>query len=77
MLHPLVQKIEDRLSGWKKIFLACSGRQLLVQSVLTSMPVHFLTMFKMPQWAIKGNDRFRRSFFGKAGTHNTSLEATA
>jgi hypothetical protein len=47
-----------------------------VKTVLTAMRTHFLTMFKMPQWAISGVDKFRRSFLWKGsdlelvkGTH--------
>jgi hypothetical protein len=65
MLQPLVQKIGDRLPGWKKNFLALSSRHLLVQSVLSAMPIHFLTVFKLPLWASKEIDRYRRSFFWK------------
>jgi hypothetical protein len=65
MLEPMVQKLGDRLPGWKKNFLAYTGRQVLVQLVLSSMPIHFLTVFKMPQWTIRGIDRVRRNFFWK------------
>jgi hypothetical protein len=70
MLQPLVQKVIDRLPGWKKNFLAPSGRHLLVQSVLSAMPIHFLTVFKLPLWANKGIDRYRRSFFWKGKAPN-------
>jgi hypothetical protein len=65
MLQPLIQKIENKLPGWKMNFLTHPGRELLVQMVLSSMPLHFLTIFKMPLWTIKGIDRFRRCFLWK------------
>jgi hypothetical protein len=70
-LHSLIQKVGNRLLGWARKFLTYPGRELLVKTVITAMPVHFLTIFKMPKWAITGVDRFRRSFFwrGKDPDH--------
>jgi hypothetical protein len=62
-LQPLIQKIANRIPGWKRSFFSYPGRELLVKSVLTSMPIHFLTAFKLPQWAISCIDKFRRNFF--------------
>jgi hypothetical protein len=65
MLHELIQKVAKRLSGWKGRFLTFHGRELLVKSVLSAIPTHFLTYFKKPQWAISGVDKFRRGFLWK------------
>jgi hypothetical protein len=62
-LQPLIQKVGRRLPGWKRNLLSYPGRELLVKSVLSSMPTHFLTMYEMPKWAIKEIDMYRRSFF--------------
>lgn len=61
--QPLIQKIGDRIPGWKKKFLSCPGRELLLKTVLITMPTYFLSMFKLHKWAIKSIDRLRRSFF--------------
>lgn len=61
-IQPMVQKIGNRLLGWKRNFLTYEGRQLLVKTVLTEMPTHFLIVFKLPSWACKQIDRYRRSF---------------
>jgi hypothetical protein len=53
MFQPVIQKIEGRVPGWKRNFLTHPGRELLVNSVLSSMPTYFLTVFKMPKWALK------------------------
>jgi hypothetical protein len=62
MILPFVQKIGNRLPGWKRNLLTYSGRELLVKTVLTSMPTHFLIVYKLPAWAKKDIDRFWRSF---------------
>ena len=43
----------------------------LVKSVLSAMPVYFLTVFSLPKWAIKKIDKIRRSFLWK-GEENAS-----
>ncbi|GAU46085.1 hypothetical protein TSUD_239720 [Trifolium subterraneum] len=45
---PLVDKIRARLSGWKCRYLSMGGRLVLLKSVLSSMPVYFLSFFKAP-----------------------------
>lgn len=64
-VQPMVQKIADRLPGWKRDFFSYPGRELLVKSVLTAMPIYYLTIFKFPRWAIQSIDRYRHSFLWK------------
>jgi hypothetical protein len=64
MIQPLVQKIGNKLLGWKRNLLSYPRRELLVKVVLTSMPPYFLTVYKLPAWARKDIDRYR-SFLGR------------
>jgi hypothetical protein len=61
-LQPLLQRIGNRLPGWKRNLISYPGRELLVKTVLSAMPTHFLTVYKLPKWAEKEIDRYRRSF---------------
>jgi hypothetical protein len=61
-MFPLIQRIGNRLPGWKRNMLAYPGREVLVKYVLSAMPTHFLTIYKLPRWAEKEIDRYRRSF---------------
>jgi hypothetical protein len=61
-LYPLVQKIGNRLPSWKRNLLTYPDRELLVKTVLSAMPTHFLTLYKLSKWAERDIDRFRRSF---------------
>jgi hypothetical protein len=74
MMHSLIQKIADRLPGWKRRFFSYPGRELLVKSVLSSMATYFLTVHKhkLQKWAIARVDRFRRSFLWK-GHHSDNI----
>lgn len=53
------------MPGWKRDFLTYPGRDLLLNTVLTSMPIYYLTIFKFPRWAITTIDKFRRGFLWK------------
>lgn len=68
-VQQLIDKMANRLPLWKGKFLNKAGRLKLVNSVLSSMPTYFLTIFPLKQWAIKKLDHIRRSFFWK-GTEN-------
>ncbi|PNX66913.1 cysteine-rich receptor-like protein kinase, partial [Trifolium pratense] len=46
--YPLVDRIRNRLSGWKCKNLSVGGRLVLLKSVLSSIPVYFLSFFKAP-----------------------------
>jgi hypothetical protein len=61
-LQPLVQKVANRLPGWKRRFFSYPGRELPVKSVLSTLPTHFLTIFKMPKKIADDIDKYRRSF---------------
>ncbi|GAU35782.1 hypothetical protein TSUD_56590 [Trifolium subterraneum] len=45
---PLLDKIHKRLMGWKCKNLSFGGRLVLLKSVLSSVPVYFLSFFKAP-----------------------------
>jgi hypothetical protein len=57
-----VDRIADRLPGWKADLLSREGRRILVQSVLTSMLVYLLMAVELPPWAFKEIDKIRRRF---------------
>jgi hypothetical protein len=49
MISPLVQKIGNKLPGWKRNLLSYSGRETLVKMVLSAMTTHLLTVHKLPK----------------------------
>ncbi|GMI95171.1 hypothetical protein HRI_003186400 [Hibiscus trionum] len=46
---PVVNSVRTRLEGWKPKFLSMWGRITLIKSVLTSLPIYFLSIFKIPE----------------------------
>ena len=52
-IQPLIDKVGAKLTAWKGKFLNKAGRLRLLNSVLSSMPTYYLTVFKLQKWAIK------------------------
>jgi len=54
-VQPLIDKIGARLPGWKEKFLSSSGKEILVKTVLSSLPIYYLTVFHAQKMAYKEN----------------------
>jgi mannosylglycoprotein endo-beta-mannosidase len=61
-IQPLVDKVANRLASWKGKFLNKAGRLKLLNTVLSSIPTYFLTVFVAKKWAIRKLDKIRRGF---------------
>lgn len=44
----VVDKIEKRLAGWKRLYLSKGGRITLIKSTLSNLPMYFLCLFLIP-----------------------------
>lgn len=62
-LQPILDKLADRLPGWKAALLDKSGRLILTRVVLTAIPLHILIALDVPKWMIKAIDKIWRNFF--------------
>uniref|UniRef100_A0A151UE24 Uncharacterized protein n=1 Tax=Cajanus cajan TaxID=3821 RepID=A0A151UE24_CAJCA len=49
----MIRKFRKKLSVWKHKILSMMGRICLINSVLTSLPLFFLSFFKMPCLVVK------------------------
>lgn len=52
-LQPIVDKIMNRVAGWRGRLLSHAGRLELVRTCLVSIPVYLLSFIKFPKWAIR------------------------
>ena len=43
--NPILEKMEKKLSGWKRLYLSKGGRLMLLKSTLSSLPTFFLISF--------------------------------
>ncbi|GJU81834.1 RNA-directed DNA polymerase, eukaryota [Tanacetum coccineum] len=59
----VINRFRDRLSSWKAKSLSIGGRLTLVKSVLGSLPIHYLSLFKDPLKIINILESIRSRFF--------------
>ncbi|XP_016173488.1 uncharacterized protein LOC107615992 [Arachis ipaensis] len=46
---PIIDKVEEKLSLWKAKVLNKAKKLVLIKSVLNSLPVYYLSLYKMPK----------------------------
>ena len=46
--NPILEKIEQRLAEWKRLYLSKGGRVTLIKSTLSNLPTYFLSLFPIP-----------------------------
>ncbi|GKV15062.1 hypothetical protein SLEP1_g25863 [Rubroshorea leprosula] len=59
---PLVDIFERKLATWKGRYLSLGGRITLINSVLSSLPVFWMSMYLVPKGTILLLDKIRRKF---------------
>ncbi|XP_057443833.1 uncharacterized protein LOC130735985 [Lotus japonicus] len=60
--QPVIRKIKNRFSAWKQKTLSFGGRICLVQSILSALPLFFLSFFRIPKGVVKEATRLMRRF---------------
>ncbi|KAL5578918.1 hypothetical protein UlMin_011360 [Ulmus minor] len=60
--NPVIEKVGKRLDGWKKAFLSKGGRLTLIQSVLSTIPIYLMFLFKMPKVVAVSLEKMMRQF---------------
>ena len=46
--NPIIEKVERRLAGWKRLYLSKGGKVTLIKSTLSNLPTYFLSLFPIP-----------------------------
>ncbi|KAK2638181.1 hypothetical protein Ddye_025976 [Dipteronia dyeriana] len=73
--HPLLFRIQSRLAPWKRKFLNKGGRLVLVNSVLSSLPIYFMPVHRLPISVAKDIEKLQRSFFWGDRVEKRKLQA--
>lgn len=60
--NEVVEKFRRKLSGWKSHTLSWAARVVLINAVLSALPIYFMSIFQAPATVIKRIDRIRRNF---------------
>ena len=66
-------KLKSRLSVWKGRFLSMEGRLCLIKSVLSTVPLYYLSLFKAPEVVCKSIISIRRRFLWGWGKENRPI----
>ena len=61
----LLQSVQARMESWQSSFLTYGGRMVLIRSVLTALPLHYMQAIKLSKGVINYIDRARRRFLWK------------
>ncbi|GJS85004.1 RNA-directed DNA polymerase, eukaryota, partial [Tanacetum coccineum] len=59
----VISKVSSRLSKWKLKLLSIGGRLTLLKSVLTSIPLYHMSIFKVPIGVLNHLESIRQNFF--------------
>jgi hypothetical protein len=57
------ERIEKKLSGWKGKYLSYGVRLVLINSILSSLPLFMMSFFEVPRGVLKKIEYFRSRFF--------------
>jgi hypothetical protein len=62
-IQPIVDKVLNRISGWKGRLLSYGARLTLLKACLASIPIYLMSLIKFPKWTIKAINSQMASFF--------------
>jgi hypothetical protein len=62
------ERFQQKLSCWKGKYLSYGGRLVLLNSVLSSLPMFMMSFFEIPKGVLKNLDHFRSIFFWQGST---------
>jgi hypothetical protein len=69
------ERFEQKLSCWKAKYLSYGGELVLLNSVLSSLPMFMMSFFELPKGVLKNLDHLRSRFFwqGSSQKHRYRL----
>ncbi|CAL5415768.1 unnamed protein product [Camellia sinensis] len=59
---PVLDKVKARLAGWKRRTLSFAGRLTLIKSALSSLPIYYLSLFRMPNGVVREIEKLQAAF---------------
>jgi hypothetical protein len=63
------ERFEKKLSAWKGKVLTVGGRLVLINSVLSSLPMFMMSFFELPKGVFKKLDYYKSRFFWQNDQH--------
>jgi hypothetical protein len=68
------ERFQQKLSCWKAKYLSYGGRLVLLNSMLSSLPMFMMSFFEVPKGVLKNLDHFRSRFFCKDLLLNLNID---
>jgi len=69
----IIDKVHKRLQAWKCSCLSRAGRLVLIKSVLNSLPIYYLSLFRMPKKVAEEIISLQRKFLWGGNKEGRSL----
>jgi hypothetical protein len=66
---PVEERFQKKLSSWKGKLLSSGGRLVLINSVLSSLPMFMISFFRIPKGVREKLDYYRSRFFWQCDEH--------
>jgi hypothetical protein len=63
------ERFQKKLSSWKSKLLPSGGRFVLIDSVLSSLPMFMMSFFRIPEGVLEKLDYYRSRFFWQCDEH--------
>ena len=60
--NPILEKMENKILGWKRLYLSKGGRLTLLKSTLLSLPTYYLSLFTILVVVVDRSERIQRNF---------------
>jgi hypothetical protein len=70
------ERFQKILNYWRNKMLSVGGRLVLINSVLSSLPMFMLSFFEIPRGVLKKLDYFRSCFFWQNDEHKKKYRLT-
>jgi hypothetical protein len=70
------EHFQKKLSCWKAKYLSYGGRLVLLNSVLSSLPMFMMSFFEIPKGVLKNLDFFRSRFFWQGSSNRDRYRLT-
>ena len=69
----VLERVQSKLSRWRGRCLSLAGRICLIKSVLSSIPLFFMSLFKLPSVVAEKLVRLQRNFLWGWGSDGRKI----
>jgi len=77
ILDEVVERINTRLGRWKGRLISMAGRIYLIKSVLSAIPLFYMSLFKIPAVVVKKIVKIQRNFLWGWGSGERKIVWTS